>query len=62
MNRDQLMKHLDENGIDSQPFLSVVSLPMFEDKTSNYIPIELSKSGINLPTAFNITGGEVNFS
>lgn len=56
------MKHLDENGIDSQPFLSVVSLPMFEDKTSNYIPIELSKSGINLPTAFNITGGEVNFS
>lgn len=62
INRDHLMHYLDEHGIDSRPFFHPLSsLPMFEAKEGNFVAYDLSRRGINLPGAFDITPQQVDY-
>lgn len=62
VDRDELMRHLNQNNIDSRPFFyPLSSLPMFEKVHKNEVAYDLSSRGINLPANFEITQDEINF-
>lgn len=51
VNRDELIVHLKENGIDSRPFFYCAHhLPMYETEKSFPIGEQLSQRGINVPS------------
>jgi len=60
ITRDGLMEYLNDRGIDSRPFFYPLSeLPMFEPVLNNNISYDISKRGINLPGAYNVTRDNV---
>ena len=60
ITRDGLMEYLNDRGIDSRPFFYPLSeLPMFEPVLNNNISYDISKRGINLPGAYNVTSDDV---
>jgi perosamine synthetase len=49
-----------ENGIDTRPFFfPLSSLPMFEEKSYNFISYEIYKNGVNLPSYHELTFQDV---
>ena len=62
LNRDELIKLLEKNGIESRPFFYPLSqMPPY--KTSESFPVseELSKKGINLPSSTKLEEDEIRF-
>ena len=59
--RDNLMKKLKENGIDSRPFFYPISdMPMYE-KANTPITHKVYQRGINLPSFFDIKKEEIRY-
>lgn len=56
ISRDELIKKLKENGIDSRPFFYPISqMPMYSDNDfDNKISLEISQKGLNLPSGANL--------
>lgn len=64
-SRDQLMKHLDQNGIETRPFfIPLHRLPPFREesaKRKEHLPVTdfLSQTGMNLPTYNEMTDADI---
>lgn len=59
-DRNYLIKILKNKGVDTRPFFYPLSLlPMFEPKYKNNISYSLYKTGINLPSFFEMTRKQV---
>jgi len=53
--RDELIKFLSAENIDSRPFFyPLSSLPMFKDKPENKIAYKIGRKGINLPSHYEL--------
>ena len=62
ISRDDLIKKLKENNIDSRPvFYPISSFPMFETESANVNSFSFSKSGINLPSGHNLEEEDVSY-
>ena len=62
ISRDNLIKRLAKRGIDSRPFFYPLSqLPMYGGKPRNPIALQISKSGINLPSGTDLKEKEVKY-
>jgi perosamine synthetase len=63
VSRDNLIKYLFTNGIESRPFFYPLSkLPMYKDiNVENPIADEISNQGINLPTYVGLTKTDIKF-
>jgi perosamine synthetase len=60
INRDEVMKKLKEDGIDSRPFFYPIhTMPPYEKKQTLPITENLSRRGINLPSSPNLTDGDI---
>jgi len=60
-DRENFMKKLKENMIDSRPVFSPMSsLPMFEKRADNPISYRIGQSAINLPSGHNLKESEVS--
>ena len=60
--RENFMKKLKENMIDSRPVFSPMSsLPMFEKRVENPIAYRIGSSAINLPSGHNLTDEEIRY-
>jgi len=63
-DRDQLIKFLSENGIETRPFfIPIHSLPPYSEYSHLDLPITnlLSRTGLNLPTYTELSDDDVNF-
>jgi perosamine synthetase len=63
MSRNELMRRLMENGVDSRPFFYPIHvMPPYEKEKKDYFPIaeDLSKQGLNLPSSTRLSREEVN--
>ena len=66
----ELMKHLQERGIDTRPFFSQLSsIPAYkgrfrcdESRCENHVATRLSERGINLPSALCLTEEQVDYT
>jgi len=59
-NRDELMKKLKDNGIDSRPFFYPMhELPMYTVSGGFSVSSDISKKGINLPSSPKLTEEEI---
>lgn len=56
ISRDDMMKRLKKTGIDTRPFFyPLSSLPMYNHlKYKNFVTMDISKRGLNLPSSFNL--------
>lgn len=62
LNRDELLEHLNNQGIAARPFFyPVSSFPMFEEKKENIISYSIFSRGINLPSNFEISERDAEF-
>ena len=60
LSRDDVMKKLSRNGIESRPFFPPIhNFPMYNKKESFPLAEELSKKGINLPSSPKLTKEDV---
>jgi perosamine synthetase len=51
VDREALMKHMKENGVDTRPFFyPLSSLPMFEARPENTVAYDIYHRAINLPS------------
>ena len=61
-DRENFMKKLKENMIDSRPVFSPMSsLPMFEKRSDNPISYRIGRSSINLPSGHNLNQEEITY-
>lgn len=62
LTRDQLIPALRERGIDSRPFFhSLDTLPPYLTSTPCPVSIQLSRKGINLPSAPSLSGEQIKY-
>ena len=62
VERDQLIAHLKESGIDSRPFFyPLSSLPMFKENPKNIVSYSLGLNGINLPSHNDLSKNDVQY-
>ena len=60
IDRDELIKRLDDSGINSRPFFyPLSSLPMFESITKNKNSYKIGAKGINLPSYYDMSEKDV---
>ncbi|MFH1788072.1 MAG: DegT/DnrJ/EryC1/StrS family aminotransferase [Candidatus Altiarchaeota archaeon] len=60
LSRDDVMKKLSGNGVESRPFFPPIhKFPMYDKKESFPVAEELSKKGINLPSSPKLTKEDV---
>ncbi|MBN4051221.1 DegT/DnrJ/EryC1/StrS family aminotransferase [bacterium AH-315-M05] len=60
-NREDFMKYLKKNKIDSRPFFyPLSSLPMFKEMKENKVAYKIYKKGINLPCAFHLKKKDID--
>lgn len=60
--RNRLVDSMNSLGISLRPFFyPVSSFPMYEDVTTNKISYGLSRSGINLPSYFDMTNDDIRY-
>jgi perosamine synthetase len=61
-DRENFMKKLKENMIDSRPVFSPMSsLPMFEKRTDNPVAYRIGLSSVNLPSGHNLTNNDIKY-
>jgi perosamine synthetase len=61
-DRENFMKKLKENMIDSRPVFSPMSsLPMFVKRAENPISYRIGESAVNLPSGHNIKQQEIKY-
>ena len=61
-DRENFMKKLKENMIDSRPVFSPMSsLPMFEKRADNPISYRIGSSAINLPSGHNLKEDQIYY-
>lgn len=59
-SREELMKQLKTNGIDSRPYFYPMSqMPYINKKVDTPVTFEISQRGLNLPTFFDITAEQI---
>ncbi len=62
VNRDELLRFLNDYNISARPFFyPVSSLKMFEDKKSNVVSYSVSGRGINLPSYYDLTKEDAEY-
>lgn len=62
VTRDELMKKLKENNIDTRPFFFPFSmLPIYKAKTNNVVAFHAGLNGINLPSGVNLKEEEIDY-
>ncbi|NQE05711.1 Aspartate aminotransferase [ANME-1 cluster archaeon GoMg1] len=62
MSRDELMKRLEENGIDTRPFFYPVHvMPPYKNNEGYPVAEEISRKGINLPSGVSLKEEEIKF-
>lgn len=62
IDRDSFIEYLNKNGIGARPFFyPVSSFPKFDTNKDNVISIKLGKSGINLPSNFEMNQEHTQF-
>tara|TARA_B110001452_G_scaffold263772_2_gene265717 strand:- start:535 stop:900 length:366 start_codon:yes stop_codon:yes gene_type:complete len=59
--RDSLMKHLGDEGIETRPFFKQISDMPFYKKAYNKNSLQLSKTGINVPSYPELSDRDVKF-
>jgi perosamine synthetase len=60
VEKEEMIRVLGERGIDSRPFFyPLSSLPAYAAKADNPVAYRLSPHAINLPSALNLTEGQV---
>ena len=61
LSRDEVIKKLAENGVESRPFFPPIHrFPMYDQKEKLSVSEELSRKGINLPSSPKLTVEDVN--
>jgi len=62
MSRDELMKNLGKNGVDTRPFFYPVHvMPPYRNEERFSVAEDVSLNGINLPSAVGLRMGEIKF-
>jgi len=63
ISRDELIKKLEENGIETRPFFPPIQAqqPYISHTEKTPIAVELSLKGINLPSSVNLTKQDIEF-
>ena len=62
MKRDQLMTHLNSNGIETRPmFYPLHLMPMYLNKQTYSVAENLARRGVTLPSSANLTAEQVEY-
>lgn len=61
IKREELMKKLKEQGVDTRPFFYPMSMMPMYSRADNPVSYDIYKKGINLPTFFDLTESQIKY-